>query len=359
MEGFVWLMPVVVIGGLTMVKVVTEPDLEAPDPLVPGKPAPVYPPEIAVYQKNRDITAAPDEEAEPPAQMKRYKPAAPPFDGTPPQWVKTDDLPTNNSEVMGLWDLFFDNKLEAANAGAEQEAAKQPKNLQLRFLRGEIARELGQLKEAVEQYRYVIKHQPGCLEAYMKLGSVLMDLGQFDAALEALNKAEAIGQDPEVHLNRAIALMDANKIDLAEWDLWQKVKADPRDGGAYFNLAAIYSQRRKVDLAIKMLRMAARDPEVFAERLNQKEIRWDPLFSPLRSSMTFRKYMKRLPQTPIRLYKLPTQEEPPPPEDEPEPAPDDPAPTDEDPPPAGGPSADAGGGGDPPADATAKQRGSN
>jgi tetratricopeptide (TPR) repeat protein len=109
--------------------------------------------------------------------------------------------------------------------------------------------ELGQLKEAIKEYKLVIdvaiKDDPKIL-AYYNMGNAYSDLGEYEKAIDSYK--QAIKLDPTLskpHNNLGLAYAALNRIEEAISEFNQAVKLRPDYAEAHYNLGVAYLQLGK------------------------------------------------------------------------------------------------------------------
>ncbi len=178
---------------------------------------------------------------------------------------------------------------------------KDPNNTMAWFLLAMGIKEIKEEDVALEIFDAVIKKEPGLWKAHLEKGILLSDLRRFDAALDALDHAEALKPSYEVYLNRGSALCFASRFDEPEWDLWKTVKIAPEDGNAYYDIAWVHAQRREPTKTVEMLRFASRDEALFEKRISQSTLTEDPFFKPLLEIPDFKAYLALLPSHDLKV----------------------------------------------------------
>lgn len=128
-------------------------------------------------------------------------------------------------ETAELRALIARGDLPAALARAELAVAAQPRDPQLRFLRGVVLMDLGRDAEALEAFTRLTQEHPDLPDPYNNIGLLQARAGRPEAALAALQ--EALRCDPSHRIARAnlgqVHLMLAVKT----WD--QLARSGPQD----------------------------------------------------------------------------------------------------------------------------------
>lgn len=86
-------------------------------------------------------------------------------------------------------ELLRAGKTADAMLKVEQALARQPADLQLRFLKGVVLAEQKKTSEAITQFTRLIQDHPSLPEPYNNLAVLYADLGQYDKARIALEMA--------------------------------------------------------------------------------------------------------------------------------------------------------------------------
>jgi Flp pilus assembly protein TadD len=95
----------------------------------------------------------------------------------------------NYSEVS---QLMRAGKLADAKAKVDQFLAAKPRDPQLRFMKGVIQRESGQLSDAVDTFTRLTEEHPELPEPYNNLAVIFASQGQYDKARSTLEMAVRI-----------------------------------------------------------------------------------------------------------------------------------------------------------------------
>ena len=110
---------------------------------------------------------------------------------------------------------------------------------------------------AVEAYETLVAAVPQDMEAWNNLGNSLAQLGDFDGAIAALNRAADLGlRSAPARLNLSGALVGAGRSDEALAVLLDAVRHSPRDPKLLTEVAAVYKQLDRNDDAIEALERA-------------------------------------------------------------------------------------------------------
>ena len=83
-----------------------------------------------------------------------------------------------------------DGKLTHALAGANQQLAKNPHDVRMRFLKGVIQQQAGQSAAAISTYQRLARDYPDLVEVHNNLAAIYLAQGHGDKAREALETAK-------------------------------------------------------------------------------------------------------------------------------------------------------------------------
>ncbi len=83
-------------------------------------------------------------------------------------------------------DLLRTGQVQAAMAKADEYLAKNPRDPQMRFLRGLIQQDAGRLDDAMTTYAGLITDYPELPEPYNNIAVLYANMGEFDKARDAL-----------------------------------------------------------------------------------------------------------------------------------------------------------------------------
>ena len=86
-------------------------------------------------------------------------------------------------------ELLRNGRFAEATAKADQYLAKNPRDPQMRFLKGLIQQDAGKLTEAIATYTQMIEDYPELPEPYNNVAALYAGQGQFDRARAALEMA--------------------------------------------------------------------------------------------------------------------------------------------------------------------------
>lgn len=133
--------------------------------------------------------------------------------------------------------------------------------------------ELGQLKEAIEEYKQVIalaiKDQPKIL-SYYNMGNAYADLGEYDQAVESYR--QAIKLDPTLskpHNNLGLAYAALGRLDEALAAFREAVRLKKDYADAHYNLGVAYLQMGKKNEAQEQQQALRKLKSPDAEKLGE------------------------------------------------------------------------------------------
>ena len=276
-----------------------------------GVPDPVLARVKEQYLSDPGIAARPGEVARhrPWKELVRYHPGKDPFGGARP--LRLEVLPGFTRETERTNALLQGGRFQEAAARLRKAMDGGDASAMTRFQWARVLQERGQMERALEELGRVAAEAPGYAPLWVQTAIVLNDLqrgsslitGERRAALVArallaMDKAQFIlGEgDHMVHLQRGIVLCFAHRFEESEWDLWRAVKASPRDGNAYWDIAWLEAQRGDGAATVRAMRFAARDPRLFAMRTCQEEVLCDPFFQKVSRDPVFLAWVRLLPE---------------------------------------------------------------
>ena len=146
----------------------------------------------------------------------------------------------------GSWDAARKLAILLQQAGRSEEAlvaldrceALKPGDVQMLGLRADTRLSLGHYADALGDLERLRLLDPANADLCNQLGNCLSALGRSEQALSAYDKAFALG-DTHALKNKAIALEQLGRFDLAIAGYRRAVAADPDDAGAAWNLALL------------------------------------------------------------------------------------------------------------------------
>jgi tetratricopeptide (TPR) repeat protein len=88
---------------------------------------------------------------------------------------------------------------------------KEPGNVEVRLFHGRLLRDQKRYAEAARQFHMVAQAEPGRLEAWSELTAMLMLLGQYEPALEAIERVRTLGGETAAYHYLRATMLDATK----------------------------------------------------------------------------------------------------------------------------------------------------
>ena len=145
---------------------------------------------------------------------------------------------------LGKYDEAGETFSRAAQVVRTEQKALDP------FIQGKLANEhaklgdqyteIGQLDEALEQYRKALTIRPNFVDVITKVGITLREKGAFDDAIETLIKAKELHPryaPAMIHLGVTYYMKGFVDLALAEWEEAQKINPDAKEAQVYLSLA--------------------------------------------------------------------------------------------------------------------------
>jgi Tfp pilus assembly protein PilF len=148
----------------------------------------------------------------------------------------------------GLPDVAILNSMLQLNDGKTndafetlQKAAKaSPENLQVKLWLGRAARAKGDMTVAQQSFRDATRLNPRSMEAQEGLAQASIDLRDFNGLAQVAETVIAIApQSPAPYIWRGMAEGSQKQYDKAEADFRSAIKYDPKNSGAYLELAQL------------------------------------------------------------------------------------------------------------------------
>ncbi len=129
-----------------------------------------------------------------------------------------------------------------ANSGQVEHIAEWRKRPQIHAYTetnlGNIAREAGKLKKAIEHYNVALLLNPNLVDTYLKRGEAKRELGDFRGAIKDYNNALKLNpRDACVYSNRGITKRELGDFRGAVKDYDKAIKLSPEHTGTYINRA--------------------------------------------------------------------------------------------------------------------------
>lgn len=157
---------------------------------------------------------------------------------------------------------------EVALRWIREASERLPDNAVVRKNLGDTLLQLGRVDEARDAYTTAIELQEGFADAWCALGSLLIDHGQAEAAVELLSAAEGRFPDsPQILFQLARALQKTGRPVDAAYTYARTLELDPRHCRARNNLGVIFDQAGDTDQALAQFRQAVEDDPNYAHGL--------------------------------------------------------------------------------------------
>ena len=168
---------------------------------------------------------------------------------------KTQEPPQN--QLQSLVNIYDQGKFQHALSKASKLLQKFPKSVVLLNIIGVSNKGLGQLNEAVEAFEKAIAIGPGYADAYNNMGTTLQDQGKREEAIEAYNKALAIKPDyAEAYYNLGNTLQDQGKLEGSIEAYNKALVFRPDYGDAYCNIGNAFQEQGELDEALEAYKKA-------------------------------------------------------------------------------------------------------
>lgn len=118
-------------------------------------------------------------------------------------------------------------------------------------------------------FRYLTAHRPQCTQTRLMVGTVLLQHGYVQEAINQMETALSLGlADPEIHVFLATAYTRMNEFEKARASLRKAIKLDPNYIPAHMNLAALLANDFQMEEAIRQYQTALEIDPSLAEAHN-------------------------------------------------------------------------------------------
>jgi tetratricopeptide (TPR) repeat protein len=142
-----------------------------------------------------------------------------------------------------------------ASAPAAAQAAPQAQGSPM----GAVFQQITALKQTIER-------DPNNFEALAQLGAMYMDAGKFPQAIDYLERAVAVRDDPNVRIDLAICYRNNNQRDKSLAELQHVVQTNPEQWQARFNEVILLGEMHRMNEAkaelAKLQQLRPGDPDV-------------------------------------------------------------------------------------------------
>lgn len=164
--------------------------------------------------------------------------------------LRVMDMNTKESLQSAL-EQYQTGNLEQAENICKGILKAQPDNAEALHLLGLIGFKLGDYAMALKNIRKAIKADPDNADAYFDLGNILQEKGEISKALTNYKKAIKLHPDyAEAYNNMGIALQDDMKLDKAIQSYQKAIRIDARYAEAYNNLGVVFQEKKQLDEAV-------------------------------------------------------------------------------------------------------------
>ena len=116
-----------------------------------------------------------------------------------------------------------------------------PNNAQIRYLRGNLNQKVGNLKEAIQDYNFLIQHKVADAIIINNLGAIYVDQKEYQKAIELFTNA--IEKNPnmaEAHNNLAELFLLTKNSSRAIEEYNKTIQLEPKNITALYNLGIVY-----------------------------------------------------------------------------------------------------------------------
>lgn len=170
--------------------------------------------------------------------------------------------PSSDLVKQGI-DAIQKQDFETAKAVLGEARKSDPKDAQAAYYLGVALESLGDPKAAVAEYRAALNLDPKLVEASVNLSGVLLDGKDAAGALAAAETGlKAAPQNPDLLVNRALALEGLDKKEEAAKAYGEAVKAKPDDAALRMTYAEYLAEAGQRDGALEQLRSASGSTDV-------------------------------------------------------------------------------------------------
>jgi Flp pilus assembly protein TadD len=179
------------------------------------------------------------------------------------KWAKAT-LALDAANTDARFNLVFIYRMTSRPAEAERVLAglaqTNPDDADVRSALRDVYLGQGKLEDALAAARATVELSPGP-DAYLGLAAVLYEMRRYDEGVEACDRALALRDDAAARNMKGRGLYLAGRYDEAEAELSMAVARESGFADGHRNLADVYYQQWRFDLALEHYRAAARlDP---------------------------------------------------------------------------------------------------
>lgn len=157
----------------------------------------------------------------------------------------------------------------------EKMVRRDPRNPDTRLALGEAYLSEGRNDAAIEQFKYILKYEPGHQTAIMDLGLAYLEKEDYDKAEKQFKKEITLAEmSPNVAMNRqlerayyyrGVVLYQKKKYDDAISSLKQSIELEPTSADSYFVLGRAYLDKKDLDTAITAFSEALKYDPAYAD----------------------------------------------------------------------------------------------
>ena len=168
------------------------------------------------------------------------------------------------AEIEGL---LRANRFVEAEPILQQAVRQHPDNARMHYLLGFALVGLQRHAEAAGSLRRAVELEPGEPSWWHALAKALREQDDDHGAIEALERALALGEDADLHFALGACRQNVGERDAAERSFRAALALDPSHAQAALHLAKMQAYRGHADEAVALYRQALEsDPELFEAR---------------------------------------------------------------------------------------------
>ncbi|VDD83022.1 unnamed protein product [Mesocestoides corti] len=160
--------------------------------------------------------------------------------------------PENTSTLLLLSSIHFQCRRMDKSAYFSQMAIKQnPLMAEAYSNLGNVFKERGQLKEAIDNYRHALSIKPDFIDGYINLAAALVAIGDTESAVSAY--ATALQYNPDLYCVRSDLgnlLKALGRLDEAKSCYLKAIETCPTFAVAWSNLGCVFNAQNEIWLAI-------------------------------------------------------------------------------------------------------------
>ena len=177
-------------------------------------------------------------------------------------------------EIAALVDLYHSGQMAEAEQASRELLKPYPQTLVAINVLGAALRGQGKLQEAVQAYDKAIQLKPDYAEAYYNRGINLDQLGQLDEAIASYDKAIQLKPDfADAYYNRGIVLEQLEQLDGAIQSFDQAIQLKPDYAEAYYNRGIVVQKLgHMLDEAIQSFDKAIQLRPDYADAYNNRGV---------------------------------------------------------------------------------------